>query len=93
MSSKGLDKSAATVQVKSRVHALKVYLGDKDTNLQLGRREAMMLARNLTMLSLDPEVKGYIIVRVQPGRQGKTKYIRPQIQVLGRKKKYKGQSR
>lgn len=79
MSSKGLDKSAATVRAKSRVGCRKVYLSPTNSNVQLSKAQAAELARNLLMLALDDEVQGYITLAAFNKEK-------PDLTVLGRKK-------
>lgn len=80
MSSKGLDKSAASVKAASNVSVEKIYpikSSFSTTGFQLSKEEAMKLSRNLMMLALDEDVKGYITVTAHKEQN--------RVTVLGRK--------
>tara|TARA_Y100000034_G_scaffold123528_1_gene170400 strand:+ start:1572 stop:1826 length:255 start_codon:yes stop_codon:yes gene_type:complete len=81
MSSKGLDKSAASVKAKSNVLAEKIWQGRSSTVIRMSKQELRRFARNMIMLAEDDEVEGpfTITAHVKPKRVG----------VLGRKIKSK----
>ena len=81
MTSKGLEKSAAKVKVKSSVRARKLYPLEGDTTtigIQLSKSAAAELATKLLMLSQDDEVEGYITIT---GHKSDSR-----VTVLGRKR-------
>jgi hypothetical protein len=83
MTSKGLDKSAASSIIKSNIPCLKVYPqdGSSTVGLRVSKQQAVQLMRNLAILVCDPEIQSYITIT---GHKKSS-----HISVLGRKPKPK----
>src|SRR3712207_3300411 len=67
MGSKGLSKSAASIEVKSYVRAQKVSPAKaKSVGIYISKKEAIQLARNLLVLACSDEIQGDIVITGYP---------------------------